>query len=92
MAVPSLATFRVNFPEFTNATDALLQAAIDRASTLCDATTYGDLHTQAVLFTAADDLAMSPFSREMRLKDGTSVYQKRVKQLQRIAAIGIRAV
>lgn len=99
MAVPSIADLRAKFPEFgttsTNgASDALIQLAIDHAAQLCDATVYGDQHTQAVLLEAADDLARSPYARAMALvgKDGSTSYEKRARRLMRSAAIGIRAL
>lgn len=99
MAVPSVAEFRAKYPEFgttaTNgASDALVLLAIEHAAELCDATVYGDQHTQAVLLEAADDLARSPYARAMALvgKDGSTAYEKRAMRLKRIAAIGIRAL
>jgi len=97
MASPSISSFRSRFPEFgataaQGASDALIQAAIDHAAEICDADIYGDRHEQAVLYTAADDLANSPFARNMKLVDpkGQTPYSARAKQLMRIAACGVR--
>ncbi len=97
MAIPTVAAFRLRYPEFgataaQGASDVLIQAALDDAAAICDECVYGDRHTQAIMFHAADDLARSPFARNMQLvdKSGETSYQGRAKQLMRIAAAGIR--
>ena len=99
MAAPSIAQFRTHFPEFGStssdgASDALVQAMIDRAAELHDSMVYGTQHMQAVLWQAADFLARSPFARDMKLVagDGSTMYSQHVRTMKRIGAIGIRVL
>lgn len=99
MAIPTVLAFRSRFPEFgttsTNgASDELIQLAINDAALMCDETVLGDRHTQTVLFTAADDLARSPFVRSMKLVDARdeTTYSKRRRRLVMIGACGIRVL
>ncbi len=78
----TLAEFRVLYPEYRGATDALAQAHLDQET----AATQGEM-TDAdrdllVGLRTADTLAFSPFARDLKLvnKDGSSTYSKRLKQ------------
>lgn len=97
MAVPSVSDLRAAFPEFgtgssDGAPDSLVQSAINQAADLCDEEVYLDRHTQAILYHAADQLARSPFARDLKLvgKEGDTAYSKRADRLMRISACGIR--
>ena len=97
MAVPSLASFRADFPEFgasstDGAPDALVTSVIARCALRCDEAFYGDLHTEAVALEAANVLARSPFARDMKLvaKDGSTLYSTEAARLRMIAAAGRR--
>lgn len=96
MAVPAVSDFRNAFPEFgtgssDGAPDALILSVINHAAEICDEEVYGDRHMQAILYTAADQLARSPFARDMKLvSKGETLYSKRADRLMRTAAMGIR--
>lgn len=94
MAIPSAAQFRAQFPEFTPCPDAVLDAHLAAAGSMCDETVYGDSHTQGVMYRCADALAQLPAGRKMQLvqKSGETVYYRRMMELVRSAAIGIRVV
>lgn len=94
MAAPSIAVFKARYPEFATAADTLVQAVIDDAAQMFAESVMGAQHMQAVSAQAADFLARSPFSRDMKLvaKDGTTAYSEQVERLRRICAIGIRAL
>lgn len=94
MAVPSPAQFKTQFPEFASCPDATLQAHLDAAGSLCDATVYGNTHTQGVMYRCADSLAQLPAGRKMQLvqKNGETIYYRRMMELVRSAAVGIRAL
>lgn len=98
MAV-TLADFKVAFPEFDRGADtsfdAYLQARLDDAATVTAASVWGALHQQGVFYRAADDIANGPYGRKMQItiaKDGSTRYSKRLAELKRSAAIGIRAL
>lgn len=83
MAIPSTTDLRTEYPEFSNAPEALAQAKVDRALSLTDEAVYGDQFAHAVLLRAADMLARSPFARSMQLvsKDGSTLYSLELARL-----------
>lgn len=93
MSSLSVARFKAAFPEFENATDALVQAKIDDAEGRLNERVFGTLWTQAVMYQTAHLLAASPFGRKMRLTDGaTSIYEGDLKLLRKMVTSGYRAV
>lgn len=90
----TLAEFRAAFPEFSRASDALVNAKLTDASGTMDVTVWGDRYDQGQLYLAAHLLALAPGGQSMRLKTGemTSVYWSRYKSLLRIVTAGYRLV
>lgn len=72
----TLASFRVAFPEFEGASDTLVQAKLDEATTALDERVFGVRFDEAVRYRAAHTLAISPFGQNARLvaKDGSTTY------------------
>lgn len=70
------AEFIVQFPEFSKAGEALVQAHLDAATACTSEAAFGDLYSQAIAYLAAHMLAMSPFSQQMRIdkSSGSSTY------------------
>lgn len=62
--------FRAQFPEFDEASDALVQQKLGQAQRSFDAELFGEKYQDAVMYKTADLLASSPFSRTMRLDKG----------------------
>lgn len=93
MAV-TLASFRVAFPEFEGADDALVQAKLDEATNALDARVFGVRFDEAVQYFAAHRLAISPFGQNARLvaKDGSTTYGESYSSIQRACAGGGWAV
>lgn len=83
MAIPSTTDLRAEYPEFSNAPEALVQAKIDRAVVLTDEGVYDAHYGHAILLRAADMLARSPFARQMQLvsKDGSTPYSQELDTL-----------
>lgn len=71
----TIASLRAAHREFAQAdhpTDAEVQAAIDVADDLLDATVLGSLYDAAVDLKACQILALSPFAQDLRLKKGSA--------------------
>jgi len=66
MAV-TVASLQLRMSEFSATPDAVVQAAIDDATTEVDARVFGEKTDQAVTLLAAHKLAMSPFGQQARL-------------------------
>lgn len=91
----TVATFRTKFPEFTNAADNEIQAALDDALLLCPSDRWGAKQDMGVCLQAAQALALSPFSRDMAYttKDGTTtIYDDRLARLRRLISPGLRVI
>ncbi len=63
----NLAAFRVQFPEFAAAPDAMVQVFLDAAALQIDATVWLTLTDQGHGFLAAHKLALSPYGQAARL-------------------------
>lgn len=89
MAV-TLASFRVAFPEFGEASDSLVQAKLDEATLALDARVFGVRFDEAVRYRAAHTLALSPFGQNARLvaKDGSTTYGTHLDAVTRSCAGG----
>jgi len=83
MAV-TVADLRREFPEFTPAPDAVLEAAIAAGYVAHDAQVWGSHLDLGVMLYACDRLARSPYARDLRLQmqDGRSVYQTELERLR----------
>ena len=66
MAV-TIASLQLRMSEFTATPDAVVQAAIDDASTEVDPRVFGEKADQAITLLAAHKLAMSPYGQQARL-------------------------
>lgn len=87
----SLSEFRDLFPEFTLASDTLVQNALDRAALRTPANVWGDLEDQGHGYLTAHLLCILPGAKDMRIgKDGSNLYEKERKTLERIVSSGFR--
>lgn len=86
----SAATFIVNYPEFTNAPNALVTNELANAYTMTAATTWGVYQDQGAQLRTAQALALSPFGRGMALanEEGATVYDTRLDALVMVVAAG----
>lgn len=86
------AAFKAEFPEFAPADDALVRAKLSDALEWCDPIAYGPLLKQGVYYGAAQLLAKSPSSRDMKLSttDGKTIYDAVVDRLKRQVTAGYR--
>lgn len=93
MAV-TLASFRVHFPEFDGASDSLVQAKLDEAALALDERVFGARFDEAVRYSAAHRLALSPFGQNARMvaKDGSTTYGTQLDNVCRACAGGPWAV
>jgi hypothetical protein len=82
----ALATFRLRFPEFRTASDAMIQSFADAADKDIAADVYGDKADEARLYLTAHKLAISPFGRNARLvnEDGTTTYWSDYERIKRL--------
>jgi hypothetical protein len=82
----------VEFPEFTNTDDGILDARLAEAYRRTPAEVWGDLRDDGVKYLAAHLLAQSPYARELKLmdKDGQTRYGIERKRLESIVATGFR--
>lgn len=85
-------SFIAKFPEFANATQALVQKHLDDALLEIDPAVWGPKADAGQGFLAAHTLALSPFGQGVRLvqKDGTTTYNVHYKRLQRQVSSGGR--
>lgn len=88
----TLSTFRLEFPEFQNATDSMVTALLARAALEVDAPTYGDRYDHAHGLLTAHYISCSPGGEVSRLETDKSetTYGKAYLKLQRAAAALIR--
>ena len=84
------AAFIAKFPEFAQADESIVQAALDDATLLCPYSRWQSLQAMGIGLRAAQALALSPFARQMALAndDGSTVYDGRLKQLFSLVSIG----
>lgn len=87
-----LPTFRAEFPEFQNATDALVTALLARSALEVDSPTYGSRYDHAHGLLTAHYISCSPGGEVSRLQTDKSetTYGKAYLKLQRSAAALIR--
>jgi hypothetical protein len=84
---------KAQFPEFANATDALVQAFLSSAILRCPVAVWGTLTDEGVKWTTVSLLAQSPMARSMELAaDGTSVYDAELLRLKRTISAGGRVI
>jgi hypothetical protein len=92
--VPSAASFLVNFPEFSKAPLALVNAKLAEAARRTHPLIYVDDTTaqDAVFLRAAVLLSLSPYARQMKLVDDTAamVWSAQLYEMQRSATMGLR--
>jgi hypothetical protein len=89
------AAFKAAYPEFSNASDTLVESEIEVAEAMCPESIWTDETKRArgIGLTVAQSLALSPAGRDMQLAaDGTTVYDARLDDLRRQIAGGPRAV
>lgn len=86
------AELRALFPEFTRATDALIQSRIDWATARTPADIWGDKRDQGIAWLAAHFLALAPGSEDMRKgeKPGETSYGRERKRLNVQVSSGFR--
>ncbi len=78
-----LADWRVQFPEFAAAPDALVQAFLDASELQVDAEVWGTLFDQGHGYLTAHKLALSPYGQAARLsKKGETTYYPHFKEMQ----------
>lgn len=65
------ADFRVEYPEFSAAPDALVDAKLSAATHFCDASKWGARYQDGVFLKAAHLIAMSPSGEKMRIAKGS---------------------
>lgn len=88
----SYADFLVEFAEFSNTAEALVQAKLDEAYRRTPARVWGDLEDDGAKYLAAHLLACSPFAAELKLvgKDRSTIYGDERHRLERIVSSGFR--
>jgi hypothetical protein len=93
-SVPTVAAFLENYPEFAQATTALVTAKLTDAAARTNADIFQStaLATQAVMLRAAVLLLRSPYGLKMRQNNPDQAYtwEYELKALQRSATQGIR--
>lgn len=85
----SIATFKVAYPEFTNAGDPLLTAQLAQVE-LVVSDSFGDQRDQVVMLTLADRLSTSPSGRDARMlteDEKRSTYSAELERLKRANAV-----
>lgn len=85
-------SLRAYFPEFQTLGDTFMQPYLDNALQRTPAAVWGGLQDQGVTYLAAHLMAISPYGVHAKLssKDGSSVYGKQRKQLNRTVTAGLR--
>lgn len=91
---PTPAEFIAAYPEFTGASEALIQEKLDDAALRTGVVAWGDRWAMGVKLRAADLLAKSPHGRKLRLvnSDGTTAYTEDLRTLVRMVALGARVL
>jgi hypothetical protein len=86
----SLATFLVNYPEFTNAPSGMVQNALNDAYGLTPVGVWATYTDQGAQLRAAQAMAHSPFGVGLSLSrdDGTTIYDQRLSRLVQMVAAG----
>lgn len=87
------ADFKLLFPEFSGASDAIVQTRLTWAEERTDADVWGDKRDQGIAWQAAHFLALLPEAKDMRKGEapGESMYKRERKRLNKIVSSGFRA-
>jgi len=87
-------SLRTEHPEWEDAPDAVVDAAIARAQSLISATVLGDRFDDAVALKACQLLALHPQGRDMRLEkdESRTIYDGPLEALLRAAGSAYRMV
>ncbi len=93
MAV-TVASFKVGYPEFLPAGDTLIANKLAAAVLQVDADVWGPKTDLGVELTAAHLLAIAPFGQSARLalKDGSTIYERRLTEMMAQVTSGYRAL
>jgi len=90
----TLAKFRVDFPEFANTADAIIEARIAMAIRQVNSTIYGGKTDDAIEWLTADMVACGPLGEQARLsKDSkTTIYREQYEAIKQQVAYGFRVI
>lgn len=90
--LPTVAFFKVRFPEFVKVSDERIEDAISGAALECNEDQYRALYIEAVLFLAADRIASGPYGQPVKSKDAgvRNPYQQHYQRVQSLAGGGFR--
>jgi Protein of unknown function (DUF4054) len=88
MAAPTVSELKNRYPAFTSTPDSLVSQKISEAVGDTSTTAFGAKYKDYVMLYAAHLLVMEPEGERMRLKDGTSPHEERLKRMRVSAAIG----
>lgn len=88
------AEFRDLFPEFSKASDTLIESRISWAEDRTPSDIWGDKQTQGIAWLAAHFLCLLPEAKDLRKgeKPGETPYGRERARLNRIVSSGYRAV
>lgn len=88
------AEFKVEFPEFSGAPDALVTAKLADATARLNPDVWGDRLSMGIKYMAARMLARAPNARAMKLvdKDGNTIYDEEYRTLMLSVSSGFRVV
>jgi hypothetical protein len=95
--VVDAATFKAEFPEFSDADDVLVTAELGNAELLTPSSVWttkaGDLRPLGIKLRAAVAIAQRPGGRAMQIdSDGKTVYDRRLEELIGIVSSGGRVI
>jgi len=87
-------TFKDAYPEFENLGDTYIETKITSAELLCPDAIWGDFADQGVMLRTAQQLALSPPGRDLKLvsDDGKTVYDAELMRLRTIVSSGNRLI
>lgn len=90
----SVEQFKLAYPEFKTAPDALVQLHLDHATTRTGQRTWGTFYEIGIMLKTADSLALSPEGRALRLvsDDGKSIYYAELRRLRTFISAGANRV
>lgn len=80
----------IQFPEFVNASEALVNAMLTAAAEDIDPFVWGTKTDQGTGYLAAHKLAQSPYGQNVRLnaKDGNTTYLLEYERIKRQVVVG----
>lgn len=92
--MPSAADFLAQYPEFSGADEALINAKLQAAALRTSPRAWGAKYAAGVMLRCADLLAKTPDGRASRLMvdDERSIYDADLKSMMRCAALGLYRV